>query len=500
MTATRADSEFRIRTYGGWRRARGLGLFGLSSAGTVVVLACVVIPLIFGAISLRAGLIAAVPAAVVAGATLARVDGVTLGQVVQRRFRWWWGTLRGYGTFRSGAVVEHARAWSLPGPLAATCLLTATDGRGQNYGLIWDRRTGFLTATLRCAAASTWLVDGEDADAWVSNWHSWLAGLGYSPVIRWVSVTVDTAPEPGTTLQEHVLPQLDPRCPSDVNALMREVVARSPAAAADVETRVSITFDPGRSAQRHGDPDDKVAEVGRILTGLESALGSCGVTVLGKATAEELAAVVRGAFDPACRGEVERLLASPPERRGQALEWADASPAAAEEAWDRYRHDSGVSVSWGWHEPPRQQVTSGVLTRLLSPGRYGKRVTILYRALSAGESARILEEQVNAAAFRDAYRRSQKRDETARDAADRIRAQQAAREEAQGAGVVLMSMYLTATVNDERELPAAFADIEARAEQSKIRVRRLFGSQAAGFAATLPAGVHPVHLATRGRR
>ena len=35
------------------------------------------------------------------------------------------------------------------------------------------------------------------------------------------------------------------------------------------------------------DPDEKVAEVGRILAGLESALGSCGVTVLGKATADE---------------------------------------------------------------------------------------------------------------------------------------------------------------------------------------------------------------------
>ena len=63
-----------------------------------------------------------------------------------------------------------------------------------------------------------------------------------------------------------------------------------------------------------------------------------------------------------------------------------------------------------------------------------------------------------------------------------------------------MSMYVTATVGDERDLSAAVADIEARAEQSKIRVRRLFGSQAAGFAATLPAGVHPAHLATRGRR
>jgi hypothetical protein len=63
-----------------------------------------------------------------------------------------------------------------------------------------------------------------------------------------------------------------------------------------------------------------------------------------------------------------------------------------------------------------------------------------------------------------------------------------------------MSMYLTVTVQDEQDLAAAVADIESRADQSKIRLRRLYGSQAAGFAATLPAGVHPAHLSTRGRR
>jgi hypothetical protein len=500
MTASEFEAATRVRTYGGWRRARGMGLFGLSSVGTVVVLACLVTPLVIGAASLQAGLIAAVPAGLVVLVTLLRVDGVTVGQVLQRTLRWWWGSLRGYGTFRSGAVVEHADAWRLPGALAPLTLLSADDGRGGSYGVVWDRRTGFLTATLRCAAASTWLVDGQDADAWVSNWHSWLASLGYTPAIRWVAVTVDTAPEPGTTLQEQVLGRVDPRAPHDADALMRELVARSPAAAADVETRVSITFNPAATAHRHDEPEAQVAAVGRLLVGLESALGSCGVTVLGRASADDVAAWVRIAFDPAARGEVQCWNDSAPAAGRERLPWAEAGPVAALEEWDRYRHDSGISVSWGWHEPPRQQVTSGVLTRLLSPGRFAKRVTVLYRPLPAGEAARILEEQVNAAAFRDAYRKAQKRDETARDAADRMRAQQAAREEAQGAGVVLMSMYVTATVQDEVALPAAVADIESRADQSKIRVRRLFGSQAAGFAATLPVGIHPVQLATRGQR
>jgi hypothetical protein len=109
-----------------------------------------------------------------------------------------------------------------------------------------------------------------------------------------------------------------------------------------------------------------------------------------------------------------------------------------------------------------------------------------------------LESQVNAAAFREAYRKAQKRDETARDAADRARARRAAQEEAEGAGVVLMSLYVTATVTDDEELAPAVADVEARADQSKIQLRRLYGSQSAGFATTLPLGFNPVHAAMKG--
>jgi hypothetical protein len=308
--------------------------------------------------------------------------------------------------------------------------------------------------------------------------------------VRSVAVTVDTAPEPGTRLQEDVLPRIDGQAPVDTQQLVRTLVALSPGAAANIETLVSITFDPDRQASRTQDLTDHLADVSRQLTGLESALATCGVTVLGRMGAPRLAAQMRIAFDPEARGDVRRTMGGG-EGGTDLLRWGASGPMASEETWDCYHHDSGTSVSWAWHEAPRQQVTSGVLTRLVSPGRFAKRVTMVYRPLSAGDAARILESEVNAAAFRDAYRRAQGRDETARDAADRARAERAAAEEAQGAGVVLMSLYVTATVTDPDELDAAVADVEARADQSKIRLRRLFGSQAAGFATTLPAGFVP---------
>jgi hypothetical protein len=490
MTTGAQQAARPIRTYGGWRRTRGLGLFGVGPAGTVTVLCCALVPLLVAAVDLQTGFIAAVPAAVVAAVVLARVENVSIAALLSRRIHWTIGSARGCTTHRAGTVLDHPGAWDLPGVLAPTRLLTVDDGRGGKFGLVWDRRTGYLTATLRCAAASTWLVDDEDADGWVSNWHAWLASLGYLPMVPWVAVTVDTAPEPGTTLHDSVLAKVDRKAPDDVRRLVHQLVDRSPGAAADIETRVSITFNPAASSLRLSELPEQVAEVSRQLSGLESALANCGVTVLGRATAPRLAGVVRVAFDPSARGEIKRAMGGG-DGGADLLTWADAGPVAADEDWDRYRHDTGMSVSWTWREAPRQQVTSSVLTRLLSPGRFAKRVTLLYRPLSAGDAARMLESQVNAAAFRDAYRKAQKRDETARDAADRERARQAAQEEAQGAGVVLMSLYVTATVTEPEQLPEAVADVEARADQSKIRLRRLYGSQSAGFATTLPVGFCP---------
>jgi hypothetical protein len=235
-----------------------------------------------------------------------------------------------------------------------------------------------------------------------------------------------------------------------------------------------------------------------MLHGLESALGTCGVTVLGRASPAEIAGVVRTAFDPVARGEVNRLLTRPCDSQpGQGLSWADAGPVGAEETPDCYRHDSGISVSWGWREAPRQNVTADVLARLVAPGRYPKRVSVQYRPFGAAEAIRVLEAEVNAAQFRAVYRKRTGRDETARDSYDQARARQAAAEEAVGAGVCLVSMYVTVTVLDEAERSRAIAETEAAAESSRIRLRRMTYSQAAGFAVTLPCGICPGDLARR---
>ncbi|MGI5171475.1 SCO6880 family protein [Spirillospora sp. CA-253888] len=484
-----------VRTYGGWRRRHGIGLLGMDTTATFVALGTAMALVLTAALVPGALLYLAPPALIGGGLCLIRVGGVSLARLGLARWRWWWGVRRGHTRYRAGVVVDHPRAFQLPGVLAPLTLLSAEDGYGGRYGIVWDRRSGLLTATLRVVPASTWLADRGDADAWVASWGGWLATLGRLPAVRWVTVTVETAPEPGSTLADAMGRSLVPTAPVPARAIMNELVKAAPAAAADVDTRVSVTFDPKASTSSPKDLAEAVGELGRLLDGLASALGGCGVTVLGRATAAEIAGVVRTAFDPDARGEVNRLLAKP--NAEEILGWCDAGPVHAREHSDRYEHDGGVSVSWAWHEPPRQNVRSDVLARLVAPGPCPKRVTLQYRALPASVASRTLQAEVNAAAFRAQFRRRTGRDETARDSWDAARARQAAAEEAMGAGVCLVSLYATVTATNAEHLPRAVAQVEASAEASKLRLRRLWGGQAAGFATTLPCGICPSELSRR---
>ncbi|WP_327652044.1 SCO6880 family protein [Micromonospora aurantiaca] len=490
-----SSDQAQVRTYGGWRRARGMGLFGLGPMQTFTVLAAITALIVSGSLGLRAVAVTAGPCALLVALLVLRWDGVPLSAGITQRLRWLVGTSRGYNSYCSGVMVTGEHAWQLPGVLAPTALLTVADESGGGYAVVYNRRLGTMTVTLRCAATSTWLADPDASAAWVANWGGWLANLGYLPIVDHVAVTVDTAPDPGSRLADHVSRRIVPHGPASARRVLQRLVEVSPAAAADVETRVSVTFKPGASPSKPKNLDEALDEISRTLPGLQDSLGSCGLTVLDRASADTISAVVRTAFDPAARGDVARLAATPGLDLGRWVDWDSAGPVMAEEHLDRYVHDSGTSVSWAWHEAPRQHVHADVLARLLAPGPYPKRVSLLYRPFLAGEAARIVESEVNAAAFRAAYHRAQKRDESARDHADRERALQTAREEATGSGVGLMSLFVTTTVVSAENLGRAVADVESRADVAKIRLRRLHASQAAGFATTLPCGVCPPQLA-----
>jgi hypothetical protein len=481
------------RLYGHWRPERGWGVGSLSTAQTVVVFAAVLAPLLLASFAPRAAVALGLPAAVAVLAVTVRVGGSTAAEALTRRLRFANGRAKGWTELSGGVITEHPRSHDLPGPLAPLVALETDDGRGGRQGLILDRHTGTLSAVLRCAPAGLDLADRASADEWVACWGSWLADLGHRPAIRHIAVTVDNAGASPMHM-DYVRSRISPSAPPVARQLMEELVALTPSTSAQTDTRVTITLDPSRSAPRPTDLLGSVAEVTRWLPGLEAGLTSCGVGVLGRESASGLTARVRSAFDPVSRDDIARQNAA-----NQLRHWAQAGPVAATETWDAYRHDSGISVSWALLEAPRQAVSSRVLVPLLAPGPYPRRVSLLYLPYPADQAAARVESEINAGQMRKAWSQKTRRDETQRERDDHDRAVAAAREEAEGAGVGRLTIYVTTTVTDPGQLPSAVADVEQRAGAAKLRLRRMWGAQQAGFAASLGLGLNPTELASRGR-
>ncbi|KAA2261523.1 hypothetical protein F0L68_17275 [Solihabitans fulvus] len=490
------------RTYGGWRARRGFGVGNLSESQTIVIAGCVFVPLAWW-LAVTTFVLPLVLMLVPTGAVaitlpLALIPhrklGISLGGAVIASLRTATARRKGWTSWESGVLTAHPRRYELPGVLAPTMPLSAHDGLGRPYGLLWDRRTGRLTTALRLASVGTVLAGQDTTDLWIGSFAGWLAGLGHQPTVQWIAITVESAPGTGTQLAEYVERNIDTTSPPLAQQVMRDVALAHRGSTADITTRVSITFQPQKAVPVPADDAERVAEVSRALSGIEGDLGLCGVAVLGRATAATWTHWIRASYEPSARAELDRLSAE-----DHLLAWADAGPVTHYAADDHYAHDGGWSVSWALAGLPEQLVGSTILAPLVTPGRYHRRLTITYQPYVADQAAEVVAKEASGSQFRSALRRRRGIDETARDRADEARARQAAEEEAHGAGVGLWGLYITTTVTDPRELKSAIADVESRARGSKLRLRRCWGWQHVGFAASLGTGVYPPELVKRGR-
>jgi hypothetical protein len=218
---------------------------------------------------------------------------------------------------------------------------------------------------------------------------------------------------------------------------------------------------------------------------LAAALAAAGAGPALPMSAAQIADAVRGAYDPSA---LPALPGAEPGSCGQ--EWHGCGPSVAEETIDAYHHEGSVSRTWVASEAPRGTVRSGVLRGLLepSPQAVRKRVTLLYRPLDQASAARAVEADRRTAHF---MATSASGLVSARASAAVRAAEQAAAEEAAGAGLTEFALLVTATAGSADELRAAGADIANLAASARLRLRTARGQQASAFAVTLPAGVLP---------
>jgi hypothetical protein len=268
---------------------------------------------------------------------------------------------------------------------------------------------------------------------------------------------------------------------------MATVVGTYPQASASTETRVTLVFAaPKPRRPRSGGRVRRVSDeemcrrIAQRLPNLSQMLRVTGAGMVSPMSASDLASSCRAAYDPAAAVDLSRA-------PRDAVVWAQCGPVAAEERWDHYRHDSGVSVTYGLAEAPRGIVHDSVLARLMAPtpALSRKRVTIIYQPLTAAQGARVVDTDVRDSTF--VY--GSKARPTARDRANMTSAHATATEEAAGAGMVLFSMLYTATVPSVDDLDHADDTIRDQSEATRLLLRPMYGSQAAAFAAGLPLGI-----------
>ena len=481
-------SEYREPTYGNWRKPVSPGIGRLGLAGTLILMVGLMVVTLMAMVSTLASLITAI---VVGLAILPLViqdqHGRTALQSATARLNWWWGRSQGWHLYRAGplSVVPHGSC-RLPGLLAASRLVEGRDSYGRPFALVVIPSTRHYTVVFECNADGAALVDQKQIDTWVAHWGHWLASLGYEPGLVGAGVTIETAPDLGHRLREEIHTHTDPNAPELARAALEEIVWNYPVGSARVSTRIAVTYGalPHPGGKRR-DQDAMVREIGMRIPGLISGLEMTGAGSARPMTADQLARSVRLAYDPGAQAPLDAA-------EDREAPWDDAGPTATQESWDHYVHDSGHSITWGMTEAPRGEVLSSVMTGLVAPHHdiARKRVTFLYRPHDPVSAARIVERD-----RKDTRFRLDGANNAARSEIDVMKSDQSAIEEARGAGVTRFTVLVTATVHSAEELPVAAAAVDTLSAPARLRLRRMYGSQAAAFAAALPLGiVLPDHL------
>ena len=478
--------------YGGYREVKGFGLGKFGPWGTGIILTTVLVlaflPIVAGLAVTVVAVVAALPALVVALVPFGD-SGRTVIQHIVWAARSRIANRRNTDAYASDILEEVPRGEHLPGVLAPLLPVSVDDGRGGKQCLVWNRRTGILSAILRVSPVGITLADEADANAWVAAYGGWLADLGFTPIISSVVFTVESSPTGGVNQRKYTLDRIVDSAPRVARQIMEAVVLQSRSSTADVSTIVTVNFDLSKASPEPKTLLEGASEVVRWLPRIESALAACGATVTDRATTPFLIRRVRAAFDPAIR----MFLADGDSADDELLQWSDAGPIRTDtnNATDVYKHDSGYSVSWVLKETPNGIVRQQILLPLVSPGKYYRRFSMVYRPYKASEAAEIVEDEIRAGTLRRIWSAKTQRDETQREHDDRVRARKAAQEESLGAGLGRFTMYLTTTVRNENTLGAACADVEERFGGAKLRFRRARGAQAAVFAASLGLGIEP---------
>ncbi|MFD8145172.1 SCO6880 family protein [Streptomyces sp. NPDC059708] len=467
----------------GFRTRRSFGIGGLSKTGTITAAAVLLSEGLIGTQAPMTLWVTLPLTAVGVALAAARRHGMPAPAYYWAKLSWRKASSADATAYRR-LLLPHPYALDLPGVGASTTLIKAHDPTtGKSVGVVHDRGTGRMTVSTLLAPGGSLMAPTGTVQSSLRTWSSVLDAMSTDEQIKGASVTIQITPGAGEALGDDVKARQDPAAPQLAKQVIAELVRTTPHATASVASWMSVTVDPAASANPPADLAEQVAETLKVVDSLD--LSGTGTDIERRATDVDLRRLVRSAYDPAVFNARDADF--------EDLSWAECGPQAADDGWEEYAHDGGVSVSWVLREMPRRPIAYSVLLPLLAPGRFQRRITLAYRVLDPYEGEAVLEREISNAHQREQATAEVKGRSKWSQRADTQRAEQAAAQMAGGAQVVDWTLMVTLTARDAARLPAARQELERAVKAMRgIRMRPAYGAQAAVFAAGIPLGYNPL--------
>lgn len=413
-------------------------------------------------------------AAIIAGVP---IDGRKIVEWVPIVGRWMWRAAYKQLTYRRHIVRPRpVGTLSLPGDASA---LREWDDPESGAVMIHDPHAQTLTAVLQVSHPAFALLDPGEQHRRVIGWGRVLAGACRSGRIARLQVSERTLPDSGTGLaewwQQHGIDD-----GTWAAATYRELIERAGPAGERHATTISLALDLAACSRQvrtqGGGMRGSATILRQEMTALTGALRAADLTIGHWLTADELANVLRTAYDPEVALELDR-------HPGIGRDLATAGPVSVAESWDRLRSDSAFHAVLWISEWPRSQVFPGFLSPLVFTNGVLRVISLHYLPVRADQAARDLRKK-KTELISDAHQR--RRFGQIEDAASTAEYDDVLQQEADltaGHGVLRTSGLVCVTAPTIDELDAAVASIEQAAIQASCETRRLVGQQAQAFAA-----------------
>lgn len=459
----------------------GLTVPQLAVAGAAVVVAMAALTSGGIAAALRLTPLFALAAALVwvrrSGRTLAEwVPLITAFAVRRARGQLMWRSRPGSRPVREGLL-------HLPG---AASSLRVVSGPGKALAAIHDPHAATLTAVVRVASSAFALANPGSQSAQVHGWGRTLAALARSGHIRSVQVLERTVPDAGDALHRHWADHGRPgtRLAGEIYA---DLVAAAGPAAAPHESYVALALDLKAARrliqQAGGGLRGAFTVLQQTTASFTASARNAGLHPVRWLSAQEIAAVIRSAYDPQALPHLQRWS---PTGTAQAHP-AAASPVVQIEEPDRLVTDTAHHATYWVQDWPRTETSAGFLYGLLFSSGVRRAFSLHYRPASVEAALRDVRRR-KAAIIADAHERNRRGQvESEADSIEYADVQDRERQLVAGHADVALTGLLTVSAPTREELSASCAQIETAAVSAQVDLRRLHYQQAAAFtSAALP--------------